>query len=267
MTAFTVDGVDLATVCSTYVRDESGVLTVPGRRVSPIALSGSAGALLTATGDGLIRSIDVTAILRPSPATAVARRTAEDLLKDVLSSGLHRFLWDDGVNSARVIDGAIDGPVSIRAANHPIAPEGADVAFRILCRDAYWKAAEPTLRALAVAATRYTLPLGTAPSSPIIRIMAATNPVLTYRSAGGTSLRTMTFTVTLASTDYLDINMQTRKIVKYASGTASNGASLLTSGDFPWAFDPADGDVATSAWPTLEVSTGTAEALYWKSYP
>jgi hypothetical protein len=117
-----------------------------------------------------------------------------------------------------------------------------------------------------IGATRQAIPLGTAVSAPTIRIMgAATNPVLTYRNAGGTVKQTMGFTVTLASTDYLEINGELFSITKYASGVASNGMALWTSGDFP-ALDPQDGYPSIDSYPTLEVSAGTGEVLYRRTW-
>lgn len=140
------------------------------------------------------------------------------------------------------------------------------VTVPLLAPDPFWRAVQPTLRALVAANTRYTVPLGTAPSSPIFRV-TGTNPVLTYRDAGGAIVRQTTFTVTLnTSTDYLDVDMRRGKITKYLSGTASNGRSALTSGDWPWALDPEDGDVTAENWPTVECSTANARVLYWKRY-
>ncbi len=114
--------------------------------------------------------------------------------------------------------------------------------------------------------TRQGVPLGTAVSAPVIRIMgAATNPVISYRDKSGTVKQTMGFTVTLAATDYLEIDCELFTIKKFASGVETNGISLLTSGDFI-ALDPQDGDFAASVWPTLEVSAGSGECLYRRSW-
>jgi phage-related protein len=116
------------------------------------------------------------------------------------------------------------------------------------------------------ASPRAGTPLGTAVSAPVIRIMgAATNPVITYRNMSGDVKQTMGFTVTLAATDYLEIDCELFTIKKFASGVETNGISLLTSGDFI-ALDPQDGDYAGSVWPTLEVNAGSGECLYRRAW-
>lgn len=258
-----VNGTDLTTV-STYVKDERGVLDIPGRQVTSIPIYGRASALLVGTGVGLPRTLEINALLAPSPATAAARRTAEDSLKNLLANSLIRIVWNDGYNTARMIEGRLDGAVVIRASNHPIAPEGAEVSFRVICSDAYWRDQEPTSRVLG--ATRATLPLGTAPSSPVIRLIgAATTPVLTYRDAGGASTRTLSMG-TLNANEWYDIDTRQGTLTKYVSGTASESLGAISAGDFPWALDPQDGDWTTSQWPTLEVSSGTGIAYWWKAF-
>jgi phage-related protein len=113
---------------------------------------------------------------------------------------------------------------------------------------------------------RTGIPLGTAVSAPLIRVLgAATNPVITYRDKSGAVRQSMTLTITLAATDYLEIDCELFTITKYVSGVASNGITLLTAGDFI-ALDPQDGDYANGVWPTLEISAGSAEVLYRKAW-
>lgn len=113
---------------------------------------------------------------------------------------------------------------------------------------------------------RGATPLGSAPSLPVLRIMgAATNPVITYRNAAGESIGTMGFTITLAATDYLEIDCELMTVTKVVSGVATSVPTILTSGDF-LLLDPQDGSYPDSVWPTLEVSAGTGEALYRKAW-
>lgn len=140
------------------------------------------------------------------------------------------------------------------------------VSFSLLCPDPLIYSTQPTVVGTGSTATRVLLPLGNAPSAPVIKIMgAATNPVLTYRDFRGTSRQTMGFTVTLAATDYLEIDCEMATVTLVASGARTNGMALWTSGDFP-VFDPQDGEFDGSNWPTLEVTPGTFEALYRRSW-
>lgn len=139
------------------------------------------------------------------------------------------------------------------------------VQIRLLCPDPLRYDRNGSVVGFGVS-PRTGTPLGTAVSAPVLRIMgAATNPVITYRDKSGTVRQTMTFTVTLASTDYLEIDCELFTITKYASGVASNGITLLTAGDFI-ALDPQDGDYAGGVWPTLEVSAGSGECLYRRAW-
>lgn len=113
--------------------------------------------------------------------------------------------------------------------------------------------------------TRRQIPLGTAPSGGKIFIHNATDPVLRYRSASGTIEQSMTFTVTLASTEALEIDLGAMTVTKISSGTRTDALSTLTSGWF-FHLDPADGDGGNSVYPTLETTTGTAEIRYRKRY-
>ena len=111
-------------------------------------------------------------------------------------------------------------------------------------------------------------PLGTAVSSPLIRIGdIATNPVVTCRDHLGRVVQTMGFTATLGAGAWLEIDCEQQTIVDQAG---AQQAATLTSGDFlelnP--FDaPREALTNGGPWPTLEVSTGgLASAEYHKRY-
>jgi hypothetical protein len=93
----------------------------------------------------------------------------------------------------------------------------------------------------------------------------ATNPVVTYRNANGETEGAITCGVTLGANDYLSIDMDARTLTKYTDGVSSNGLSLISAGTF-FDLDPAHGDPAFSAWPTLATSAGTGVAFYRKAY-
>lgn len=197
--------------------------------------------------------------------TVSALETAMDKIKSALTSGFVRVVKDNGATTPRLIDGYV-AHVSLKPVDHPAAT--ADVRARIVvkCPTPYWRVEQPKIRALQVAGTRYTIPLGTASSTPIIRLIgSSTNPTVTYTDASGTAIKTLTPTVTLVGgTHWLDIDMRTALMTLYASGVASNVTSF--TGDFPWAFDTQDGDWATEQWPGLSVSAGTGLAYWWQNY-
>jgi phage-related protein len=115
------------------------------------------------------------------------------------------------------------------------------------------------------------MPLGTAPSKPVIRVTGAyTNPTITLKNSSAVTVGTMVFTVVLANAaHYIEIDCANRTIV-HNTGSNADGSALLTSGNF-LTLDPSDADTTVPTWPTLEaaVSAGSissATSTFRKSY-
>jgi hypothetical protein len=112
------------------------------------------------------------------------------------------------------------------------------------------------------------VPLGSAPVNPVIRVLApagsVTNPTVTYRDIAGNIRGQLGLTQVLATTDWIEINMDTKVVSRVLSGVVSGPVPIL-SGDF-FALDPADGDQINGTGPTLEVAASvgapTGLALY-----
>lgn len=206
--------------------------------------------------------------------TTTALVTAIERLKDLIeNSGLLTLKWDDGTAFLREID-ALPVELLFEPSGHPFAAVKETLSASFLTMpESDWRALAGSSVALAAAATRYQVPLGTAPSPAIIRIQAvgsnAVNPVVTIRDAAGVAQITLTFTVTLvAGEDFLDIDCERGVLELSDNGVRSNANSLLTGGseDFPFALQPAWGDREGGFWPTVEVSAGQGEVLYAKRY-
>lgn len=126
---------------------------------------------------------------------------------------------------------------------------------------------------LGLSTSRIACPLGTAPSYPVILISGAgaavTNPTITYRNAAGLVVQTMGFTGTIGANDFWRVDTTRAMITKSLAGTASDGISLWTGGDFP-VLRPADAWFETTAWPTLELSasagTPVGTVVYARQY-
>ncbi len=121
--------------------------------------------------------------------------------------------------------------------------------------------------------TPVSLLLGSAPSAALIRIFSpagsVTNPVLTYRDIAGNARASLTLTQVLGqSTDYLEVNMDTKVITRSLSGVVT-GPVPIAAGDF-FALDPADGDQVNAIGPTLAVTASagspTAVVMYRRAY-
>lgn len=260
------NGVDLGAIYGFWLGDSDGVFDAPDRSFQEAGIYGRTGAMLCYPQE-IKRRLTLNGVHTTTAKTVAARQTAEDQLKDALRAGRLRLVRNDGTNTARQITGYVS-KIAIKPIGSPLAFTDSNVVVSMECVDSYWTEQEPTFRVLG--ATRATLPLGTAPSTPIIRIMgSAVSPVLTYRDASGTTVATVTVTGTIpVTTGYLDIDGRTGNIL---TESAVNGYSAYTilhsSGSpFPFAFDPQDGDFATSAWPSLSVSTGSGFAYWYKAY-
>lgn len=258
-TAIYINNYDLASLgfITTQVDGWLDAISVNDRTTQ---LPGRAGVVILAPeAETAPRSLTVNGVIRRSSMALV--RTSIDQLKDLLYRGTIEARFVDQID--RVVYARVQEKQVI-ATQPQFASPHSQVSFRLLCPDPLIYDTQGS--AIAIGATRQATPLGTAVAAPTIRIMgAATNPVLTYRGANGTALKTMGFTVTLASTDYLEIDCELFTVKKFASGVQTSGMSLWTSGDFI-ALDPQDGDPNASSYPTLEVSAGTGEALYRRTW-
>lgn len=209
------------------------------------------------------RTITITGVLWPKPESLAAVRQALLDLKERMGRGLLEVAFVDQPDK---FVHALLQQHGVMATRPQFASPWSRVSLTLFCPDPLIYAQQAS--AIGVSANRNTIPLGTACSTPTIRIMGpAVNPVLTYRKADGTVRQTMGFTVTLGTNDYLEIDCELMQVSQYQAGVGAqnNAASLWTSGDFPL-FDPQDGDPVAGVWPTLEVSAGTGEALYRRAW-
>lgn len=266
MTAILINGIDIGTNFGWYADDVPRWLDGTTRLSSPAALIGRMGSFETGVTYGP-RELQIAGTIRST--TVQLLRDAEHQIRDLLHSGNLTIQVNDGSTPTRIVRGSLR-----TLAISPLVPSLSGLAVRVaasfLCGDPTWRSLDPYFVAAPTAATRYSLPLGTAPSNPIINIMgSSTNPVITYRNAAGTAVWTLTITLTLAATnDWLKLDCTRGTITKSVDGTVTTVYDVLTSGqsDFPRAFDPQDGDYTTSQWPTIDCSSGSAEAIYHKRY-
>lgn len=108
------------------------------------------------------------------------------------------------------------------------------------------------------------MPLGTAPSLPVIRIGNATNPTLTYKDAAAATIAQMRFTITLGVGEFIDIDCLNQTII---DDQGANQVAALNPADGFIVLDPYDATDVDGPWPTLESSSGTvATATYRKRF-
>lgn len=251
-----------------FVVDDPGDwLDGPTRDYPTLAIPGRQGVVYAADPAVQPRQVTVSGTLYPTGPTLANRLLSEKKIKALAYRALARLVYDDNTNTPIAIDGVCTR-CTIRTMGHPQLGLVSRIAFTLLCYDPTW--VDLTGQVITFNATPQRLPLGTAPSGGLVRIAApiwsanVQNPVLTYYNAAQLALSAMTFTVTLtAGTEYLEIDLDRSTITKYSSGTSSNGATLLTSGDF-FTPDPMDGDPITLSYPMLglSASAGTPSGVW-----
>lgn len=114
-------------------------------------------------------------------------------------------------------------------------------------------------------ATATAVPLGNAPTHPVIRIAGtASAPALVYKTSTGGERGRVTLATTIGSTGYIDIDMDAGTLVDETGANVSAVYATTVSGFF--ALDPLDGTYWSSGWPTVEVSAGSGTATYRKAW-
>ena len=191
-----------------------------------------------------------------------------DLLKAAINTGPCRIstAWDTTRQYWGVLVNAPAGPNSAYWQTY-LAVELDFLLFDPLS----YKTTEETV---AFTGSPVAIPLGTGPSrgnravSAVIRISGpATTPILQYKNSDGVVVSEMRFTgYSPLANDYIDIDIARGLVTKTISGTRSNAMGDLAPGwNFP-ALDPQDGSFELSAWPTLQVNSGSGSITYTKAY-
>lgn len=131
----------------------------------------------------------------------------------------------------------------------------AEIALTFVVRSGTAEAVTPDGYALSTVAV--AMPIGTAPSKPVIVVhgngATLTNPVVTIRDSSGAVVQTMGFTVVLGATQELWIDCARTTLSFITAGAVTDAMNVWTSGDFPQV-RPYDGNIETAAYPTIALS-------------
>jgi hypothetical protein len=236
------------------VETVTGYGDTPGLTRLTRGFYGRAGLAVTAPNPTLApRVITVTGTLLAS--TVAAFNTALDALKALFASTAEVRLSSDATRCWTV--DLTDLKLSPLPGPQLITP-ASGIALTLTALDPYGYDVNWT--AVALGAVAQVAPLGTAPSAPLLRLSgAATNPVVTVRNAQGVAVGSIGLTLTLAAGDFVELDCDAMTIAKSVSGSVTDALTTLASGDWPL-LNPADGAV------TVEVNSGTGEALYRKAW-
>lgn len=217
---------------------------------------GRDGAVLVASEPEILpRSLDLRFVLEADTRTALLA------LRDEVFWRLHprtahtfRFVDDE----ARETTGVVTGCEFVGIAPD-LTQNACELRMEVFCADPReYEIADTVVGSIQT--TPVALPLGSDRSEAVIVVSGAATFTLTYADSGASTLKTLDIAGAAAP---VTIDMQTGSITD-AGGEAA--AFLVAGSDFPFSFDPQDGDFPTAAWPTLACSAGTAEATYRKAY-
>lgn len=249
-TTLTVDGFDLSAL-GFAVDDPSSWGDSPTRSWPVRFPPGREIGIFTSTQPSHeTRQLEITGIL--SAATLSAMQAAYDEMRWRLDGGDHEFVFSD--RGSRMLVGRV-----ALISRKPVAPALSQRATRIQISVvmADPRILETTATVVAFGAATAT-PLGVGRSWPVITVTGAGSFTVTYRDSGGTAVATLQVSGATAPV-VIDMAAQT---ITDAGGDAMDA---LAAGDF-FALDPQDGDYPSSAWPTLEVSSGSGSAQYSKAW-
>lgn len=163
-------------------------------------------------------------------------------------------------------------PVAYAPGAKYLAPYHWEPTLEFEAADPDWEDVDAAMQTVTVAANT-PLPQGTAPTRPVLRITASggsvVNPQWVYKNSAGTTLVTVSPTVTLANGDAWELDVQAQLVQQRVSGVWQDArATLPVNALFP-IFSPKDGVYASATWPTGTVigTNATGLATYrrrWK---
>lgn len=254
-TAVWIDGLDATAVYGLRVSDSSGARDLPSTRLDTVAIPDTPGVSLLADPVIEARPITVTGALQG--ATAADVRLKRDRLLAILRRGTLRLRMAD----------APSREITVHIVSAKITSSGAQqlartlpITIETIALSPFWRDTTPTTVALSTSPA--ALPLGTAPSLPVITIPApGVVVVLTLRTTLGAPVTELQL-AGLQPGVPLTIDCAARTI---RQGAISQIATLIR-GDFPVLDVVRQGDFAAAAWPTLALAHGVGSVTYRRAW-
>ena len=255
----TVDGTDLRTAYKFQVAQSAAPWERPVATLSEATLFEKDGAVLLSS-EPAVQAADLV-----FDGTFLCT-DADDF--ETQLTALRRFLGPKGTKAHTLVFGnQTSRQVSAYYMGFSGGPTGPQMVQRKVPVQLRFRALDPmdedtsdTTLGPTAASTPVPIPLGTERCAGTVTIDfagPAASVTITYKTFGGTTVRSMTLTHAFVALDQLVIDNDARTIS--LNGTRNDG--LLTSGFFI-RFDPNDGDAALSDWPTIETDAGTITVTY-----
>ncbi len=258
MATLWVAGVDLEATLGFQFQDEGevlhGAVTIP----TEIEIPTMRGALFTGPSRVPVREFTLRGYLAGA-SQAVVRANLKKLIALVGETPVTVRVadWSDVQITAQC--------VRFPAANYVPAQLAPPVRVEMTFRAAnpYWQSTTP--EAVAFTTSAVAMPQGTAPSEPVLTtaVGAATTPVITAKDYLGATLWTATLASLGASERYRITTAPGAMTIEKWNGSAWVSAEdALTAGIFPRPLPSNGTGYQTSAWPTLQATTGSWTATY-----
>lgn len=247
-----VNGYDLANL-GVVMETWPGFQASPTRRYTLTDVWGrDGGAFLPSEARAQARDVTLTGMLFAS--SVAARRSAVNEIKRRLDAGELQVEFADRPGQRLLA----------YSTTFDFVPMGLDefatagvISIGLLAPSPVFEDIEPVLVAFG---PRTAVPFGTGVTTGYIQLMGpATYPSFGYRDETGALRATMSFSMSLNSSDYLDINLQTSSVTLVQAGVRFYGGPYLISGDWP-VLDPRDG-VAT-----LETANATGLLIAYRGW-
>lgn len=190
--------------------------------------------------------------------TNAAARANLRKLKARLSDGGVRYSFPDA-STLEVVGYLAEDGIAVEPIGPPLADDRFRVDVSVVCPSPRYL--ERSTYSVGFGSTRTLMPLGTAPSYPVVTVSGATTFTLTYKTSTGGTVKTFGLSGATGAPFTIDMEAET---VLNTSGDSQIG-SRTTGSDF-FALDPYDGTWTASSWPTLEVSAGSGTCVYRRAY-
>ncbi len=190
-------------------------------------------------------------------ASSSALLTAIDALKQIATQGAVRIRFADHADrefrDCRLVDFSAPSPAAV------LSNLGANLS--ITFEDLDPLAYDLNQQGIPLSTGRAALPIGTAPSFPILVIhgggASLSGITATYRDAVGVARQSMGFTLSLGANDYLIVDCLRARVIVSTAGVQADSLASWTSGDF-FVIRSADGSSELGQYPTIELTgTGT----------
>lgn len=258
-TFLTVDGTDLRTAYKFEIAQSPAPWERPVSTLSEATLFEKDGAVLLSS-EPVVQAADLVfdgTFLCTDADDFETQLTALRRFLGPKGTALHTLVF--GNQTSRQVSayymGFSGGPTGPQMVQSKVA-----VQLRFRALDPYDKDTSDTTLGPTAANTPVSIPLGTERCAGTVTIAfsgSAASVTITYKTYGGTTVRSMTLTHAFVNTDSLVIDNDARTIS--LNGTRND--ALLTAGFFI-RFDPNDGDGSLSHWPTIETTAGTITVTY-----